>query len=326
MFVRPSQKWLHFLTARNHSQLPTMRKTVKSLSELTKFKLSVLNSIVTVSAYCLYPVSVSCVPLFVSSLALSMSTQVLNQCMEIPYDKLMMRTCQRPMVQNVFGKPFALALGTTLGALGLYGLNMYNFKAAVIGGVIWFSYLAIYTQLKRFSTFNTILGAVVGSLTIYLGWVAAGRSICMVEPFALFMYMMAWQHQHFYGIRWIYFNDYNNAGFKMERSKQVATMITVGFLVASAFLLCYSLKYCELNYGNILSIMTVAGLYQWGIKATHDFERGRIDARGLKMQSYKHFMLIFGIVFANFLYRWYKGEEWKKPRNIAEGECILPYF
>lgn len=326
MFVRPSQKCLYFLTTRSHSQLPSLQKTIRSLSELTKFKLSVLNAIVAVSAYCLYPTPVSCIPLFLSSLSLSMSTQVLNQCMEIPYDKLMLRTCQRPMVQNIFGKKFAVGLGSTLGLIGLYGLNMYNFKAAVIGGVIWMSYLGIYTQLKRFSTINTILGAVVGSLTIYLGWVAAGRSICMVEPFSLFMYMMAWQHQHFYGIRWIYFNDYNNAGFKMEKSKQVATLITVGFLVASALLLNYSLKYCELNYGNILNVITVLGLYKWGIKAMHDFERGKIDARGLKLESYKHFTLIFGIVLANFLYRWYKGEQWKKPRNVVEGECILPYF
>lgn len=62
---------------------------------------------------------------------------------------------------------------------------------------------------------NTLVGSVVGSLPVYLGWAASGRSVCMVEPFAIFLYMMAWQHQHFYGIRWIYYDDYNNAGFKM---------------------------------------------------------------------------------------------------------------
>jgi heme O synthase-like polyprenyltransferase len=62
---------------------------------------------------------------------------------------------------------------------------------------------------------NTLVGTIIGSMPVYLGWVASGRSVCMVEPFAMFMYMIAWQYQHFYGIRWIYFDDYNNAGLKM---------------------------------------------------------------------------------------------------------------
>jgi len=47
--------------------------------ELTKFKLSVLNGIVTIGAYSLYPTAISCFPLLLSSVALSMSTQALNQ-------------------------------------------------------------------------------------------------------------------------------------------------------------------------------------------------------------------------------------------------------
>lgn len=193
----------------------TLKRSLRSLNELTKFKLSVLNSIVTASAYCLYPVSVTCLPLFVSSLALSMSTQVLNQTMEVEYDSLMQRTCQRPMVQNVFSRRFAIGLGATLGLAGMGGLCLYGAKTAMIGGAIWLGYLAAYTPMKRTSLYNTFFGALVGSLPVYLGWVAAGRSVCMVEPFAMFLYMMAWQHQHFYGIRWIYFDDYNKAGFRM---------------------------------------------------------------------------------------------------------------
>lgn len=56
---------------------------MKKYMELTKFKLSVLNGIVTVASYSMYATPISPIPLFVSSVALSMSTQALNQYIEI---------------------------------------------------------------------------------------------------------------------------------------------------------------------------------------------------------------------------------------------------
>lgn len=132
-------------------------------------------------------------------------------------------------------------------------------------------YLTLYTRMKRTSLFNTYLGAVVGSLTVYLGWVAAGRSVCMVEPFAMFLYMMAWQHQHFYGIRWVYFDDYNKAGFRMERSKHIAAFITIIQIVIALFFINYSLKYSEINYAMLLNVLMTAGLFRWGIQPMVEF-------------------------------------------------------
>jgi hypothetical protein len=58
-------------------------KYLKKYNELTKFKLSLLNGIVTVASYSMYATTVSPIPLFLSSVALSMSTQSLNQYIEI---------------------------------------------------------------------------------------------------------------------------------------------------------------------------------------------------------------------------------------------------
>jgi hypothetical protein len=63
--------------------LPALPKIVKQINELTKFKLSVLNGLVTVASYSLYTAEISCLPLFASSIVLSMSTQALNQYIEI---------------------------------------------------------------------------------------------------------------------------------------------------------------------------------------------------------------------------------------------------
>lgn len=177
-------------------------------------KLSVLNGLVTIASYSLYSTNASCVPLFAASVLLSMSTQSLNQYIEIEYDRKMVRTCQRPLVQGL-NPSYALGVGILCGTLGIAGMLQYNYLTAGLGAAIWMSYLGIYTRMKTQSELNTFVGSIIGSLPVYLGWAASGRSICMAEPFALFMYMIAWQHQHFYGIRWIYYDDYNRAGFKM---------------------------------------------------------------------------------------------------------------
>lgn len=144
-----------------------------------------------------------------------MSSQALNQYIEIEHDKKMVRTSQRPLVRGYLQPEHALKIGAGLGLVGVAGLLTYNPLTAMLGASIWTSYLFIYTKMKRTSELNTFVGSIVGSLPVYLGWVASGRNLCMVEPFAIFIYMMAWQHQHFYGIRWIYFDDYNKAGFIM---------------------------------------------------------------------------------------------------------------
>ena len=59
------------------------KKILKHSLELTKFKLSLLNGLVTIGAYSLYPAAYSCLPLLCSSVMLSMSTQALNQYIEV---------------------------------------------------------------------------------------------------------------------------------------------------------------------------------------------------------------------------------------------------
>ena len=140
------------LSKTNQSILSTLRnsKIIKQGLELTKFKLSVLNGIVAVGAYSLYPVAASCLPLFVSSVALSMSTQALNQYIEVEHDKKMIRTSQRPLVKGA-NPLIALGLGSVLGIAGMAGLYSYGPLTAAIGASIWGSYLFIYTRMKRTS-------------------------------------------------------------------------------------------------------------------------------------------------------------------------------
>lgn len=111
---------------------PAILKSLRQYSDLTKFKLSVLNGIVTVASYSMYATAVSPLPLFLSTVALSMSSQALNQYIEIEYDKKMVRTSQRPLVLGT-NPNVALLNGIGLGTLGMLGLYSYNPMTAAIG-------------------------------------------------------------------------------------------------------------------------------------------------------------------------------------------------
>ena len=274
---------------------PVLSKNIRQYLELTKFKLSVLNGIVTVASFSMYATPISPLPLFLSSVALSMSTQTLNQYIEVEYDRKMKRTSQRPLVLGM-NPNYALVNGVMLGAVGLGGLATYGPMTALVGSAIWGGYLFVYTRMKRESELNTLVGSVIGSLPVYLGWIASGRSYCMIEPFAMFVYMMAWQHQHFYGIRWIYFDDYNNAGFKMEKNKRMAAAQIVFQTVATLVFTNYALMYYNVPYCWAMNGVLSGGLYYWGLKPSFQFAENLISARELKMQSYKHFCLVF-VVF-----------------------------
>ena len=76
-----------------------------------------------------------------------MSTQSLNQYIEVEFDKKMKRTSQRPLVLGV-NPNYALCNGIGLGLLGIGGLLTYNPLTAAIGATIWAGYLFAYTKMK----------------------------------------------------------------------------------------------------------------------------------------------------------------------------------
>ena len=54
------------------------------------------------------------------------------------------------------------------------------------------SYVFLYTPMKRESVYNTLLGAVIGAVPPYLGWICAGGSLYAALPFIQFSYMLCW--------------------------------------------------------------------------------------------------------------------------------------
>ena len=88
---------------RNLKSSSNLKKNIKIFLEITKFKLSTTNTFVALSAFLLnsQDFSLSEIALFcISTQMIAMASQTTNQKIEKEYDKLMIRTCNRPLPKN----------------------------------------------------------------------------------------------------------------------------------------------------------------------------------------------------------------------------------
>ena len=98
----------------------------------------------------------------------------INQVIERDADSLMRRTRLRPLPDGRLGPVEALAFAAILSVLGLLVLaGGVNVLSAVVALATLVSYAAIYTPLKRRTSFATVIGAIPGALPPVIGWAAA---------------------------------------------------------------------------------------------------------------------------------------------------------
>lgn len=189
---------------------------------LTKARLSVLVVMTACFGYLLATkggVTFSWVTLlhtFLGTVLAASGAAVFNQLMEVESDARMRRTSDRPLPAKRLPKPAAFIIGWLLAGFGIVHLGVkVNASASVMAGATLFTYLFIYTPMKRISTANTLVGAVSGALPPLIGWAAGGRSLLDPGSFFLFGLLFFWQLPHFAAINWIYREEYIRGGFKM---------------------------------------------------------------------------------------------------------------
>ena len=145
----------------------------------------------------------------------SAGASALNQAMERKSDARMTRTADRPMATGRFSLAFGLSAGLSCLALGGWWLLMHtNLLTVALALLTAFTYVAIYTPLKRLTTLATFIGAFPGAMGPLLGWTAA-RDRIEWPAVALFAILFVWQFPHFMAIAWMYREDYAKAGIRM---------------------------------------------------------------------------------------------------------------
>ena len=203
----------------NAAVLPVARSRAHDFVALAKPRLNFLVVASALAGYTMAGGDTSSVALLLCTLAgtglVAGGASALNQVIERQPDGLMRRTRMRPLPDGRLQPGESLVFAIAAAGAGLLILALgANLLSAAVAFTTLLTYAAIYTPLKRVSSFATVVGAIPGALPPVIGW-AAARDTLSPGAWILFGIVFLWQLPHFLAIAWIYREDYARAGFPM---------------------------------------------------------------------------------------------------------------
>ncbi|WP_345033165.1 heme o synthase [Ravibacter arvi] len=243
----------------------------KALFELMKFRLSALVTFSGVIGFCLGAPHViwTDVLLFaIAALAITGSANTINQIFEKDLDKLMKRTCDRPLPTGRLTVNEAIIWAVFLGVLATAILVLFfNIRAAALALFSLVLYGFVYTRLKRVGSVAVLVGAFPGAFPPMIGWIAATNHFGL-EPGILFAIQFFWQFPHFWAIAWVLDDEYKKAGFNLLPSQGGKDLNTAIQIMINALLLIpigwlpYKLGMTGINSAFIATVFGVLFLAQ----------------------------------------------------------------
>ena len=140
----------------------------------------------------------------------------LNMWYEADLDKLMKRTCLRPIPTGKLNKNQALTFGILLSIISIIGLYFSsNLLSAIILFITISFYVFVYTiWLKRKTPQNIVIGGASGALPPVIGWTIANNSLSF-EPITFFLIIFFWTPSHFWALSLFKADDYKKANIPM---------------------------------------------------------------------------------------------------------------
>ena len=140
----------------------------------------------------------------------------LNMWYEADVDKLMTRTCLRPIPRGSLKKNQALYFGSVLSIFSV--ITLYYFTNLLSASLLLFTilfYVFVYTiWLKRKTPQNIVIGGAAGALPPVIGWTIATNSIS-IEPITFFIIIFLWTPSHFWALSLYKVQDYKKANIPM---------------------------------------------------------------------------------------------------------------
>lgn len=188
----------------------------KSLCRLFRWRLSLLNGVVAMGGFFLYPsdpaiTQMAGVLIGVTLLAAAGST--FNQVQEREIDRLMDRTSDRPIPCGALTPVAASAIGTVCLLIGLFVLALGGRVLPVLLGICALAwYLGVYTPLKQRTPFALAVGGLCGALPPIIGWASAGGELTDYRIILLAGLLYLWQIPHFWLLQHRHVEDYRRAG------------------------------------------------------------------------------------------------------------------
>jgi heme o synthase len=199
-----------------------IKDTARAYFDILKFRLSATVAFSGAFGYCFAVKNFDWLNLLLFSIAAIGTTgaaNIINQIIEIEYDKLMKRTENRPLPSGRLTVNQAIGFCVVLTVISISIFLVYfNLRACALAILSMILYGFVYTPLKRVGPIAVFVGAVPGAFPPMIGWVAATNHFSL-EPGILFAIQFFWQFPHFWAIAWVLDDDYKKAGFKLLPSK-----------------------------------------------------------------------------------------------------------
>ncbi len=196
----------------------SVRGIASDLVSLTKPRLSSLVLVTTAGGYLLAPGEAAPwrLMLAVGGTGLVVAAaQTLNCWLERDVDGRMHRTRTRPLPAGRLPAGVALAQGIALAFFAVPFLaSEINPLTGFLALLALWSYVAVYTPLKRHSSLSTIVGALPGALPPLIGWTAATGKI-ELPGLVLFGVLFLWQIPHFLALSLFLQEDYARGGLQV---------------------------------------------------------------------------------------------------------------
>lgn len=171
------------------------------------------------------------------------SSNAWNMLWERESDKFMERTRNRPLPSGRMKPATAglFALVTGVASVWLFATQV-NALSAWLALASMFSYVLVYTPLKRITSWSLPIGAIPGAMPPLIGWAAASGNIS-APGVVLFAILFLWQIPHFLAISLYRRDDYQAAGIVIvpvvmgEETTKVQALVSSLLLVPISLLL-----------------------------------------------------------------------------------------
>jgi protoheme IX farnesyltransferase len=192
---------------------------ILQLSRLFRLPLALMNGIVALGGYCLFPAPRSSATMLIAWAGvtlLAMGGAALNQVLERDIDALMTRTRLRPLPQGEMSPVAATAIGCGVimaGASIMFAAGGLLPVLLGLAALAW--YLAVYTPLKRRTPLALLLGALCGAAPPLIGWCLAGGDPSDFRIITLAGLFFIWQIPHFWLLQERHAADYRRAGIPL---------------------------------------------------------------------------------------------------------------
>jgi heme o synthase len=188
----------------------------------------------------------------------------LNMAYDADIDRLMARTCGRPIPRGHIEAGTAYAFGSTLavGAITIMGLFVNLVAAALLAFTIAF-YIFVYTiWLKRRTPQNIVIGGLAGALPPAIGWTAVTGSLALA-PLALVAIVFLWTPPHFWALSLYRAGDYARARIPMLPVVRGKAETRRHIVLYSAVVVVAGLLPTAFGFAGPLYLALAAGLGVW---------------------------------------------------------------